>query len=254
MSYYVQPKLVRGLGVLATVMGIVFGAVPEAVADKTPELVGRTLSDIVDPSRSIGGYELVVENVPAVEPIGRVMLQIPAPGSEMSADRKIFVRVSVGIVVPSLINLTDVAAHKQLEALGVFVEQTERNGPGIKKGIVFDQVPKPGATIDASRDVVFLTVSSSPSIPVPGLAGVDYRDATKRLSDIGFIGVMLQTHDLRPTGSYCSGFTYYSARIVSTEPVRGDRVPLGSRIGLNSERYVTRLEKSKECSDDSTYK
>jgi len=186
---------------VAAVVGGVFGlsfylAVRSAVLSNeitVPDLSGL---DLEAAAAEVKPFELRLQVVdqrhdPAVAS-GRVLEQMPRPGSSVRRGRKVRLVVSLGgevLAVPDLLGEADRAVEIELRQEG-FVpgEEAHVAAPGTTAGTVIGQVPPPGTpAVPNSR--VHRLVSDGPSLRtwvMPELIGLRRGDAERWIAGAGF--------------------------------------------------------------------
>jgi beta-lactam-binding protein with PASTA domain len=97
--------------------------------------------------------------------------------------------------VPSVFQLEEAEAIRQLESLGLLTEVQRMENATVAEGIVFDQDPRAGTKVDQGA-VVLLTVSGGAEAkPVPGVVGQLAVDAQRILSEQGFESQLVEVDD-----------------------------------------------------------
>ena len=103
--------------------------------------------------------------------------------------------------VPSVFQLEESEAIRQLESLGLLTESTRMENATVAEGVVFDQQPRAGSKVDQGS-VVLLTVSGGAEAkPVPGVVGQMAVDAQRTLTEQGFQSQLVEVDDdIAPRG------------------------------------------------------
>lgn len=128
-----------------------------------PDVVGGTENDARDMLREAGFTDIeVVQEHSAEEPPGTVLSSEPAVGEEGDREEPVVLRVSEGVIVPTLVGMSQEDAVKALTGLGLTVETTEDHHDTVPVGEVSGQTPEPG-TILPEEGAVTLTVSLGPA-------------------------------------------------------------------------------------------
>lgn len=124
-----------------------------------PDMVGGTENDARDMLREAGFTDIeVVQEHSAEEPPGTVLSSEPAVGEEGDREETVVLYVSEGVIVPTLVGMSQEDAVKALTGLGLTVETTEDHHDTAPVGEVSGQTPEPG-TILPEEGTVTLTVS-----------------------------------------------------------------------------------------------
>ena len=124
-----------------------------------PDVAGGTENDARDMLREAGFTDIeVVQEHSAEEPPGTVLSSEPAVGEEGDREETVVLYVSEGVIVPTLVGMSQEDAVKALTGLGLTVETTEDHHDTVPVGEVSGQTPEPG-TILPEEGTVTLTVS-----------------------------------------------------------------------------------------------
>ena len=122
-------------------------------------------------------------------PVGNVISQDPAPGTNLPEGSPVNLVVSSGpefVTWEALEGLTEPEALAVLEGLGLEVDPVREFNEEIEEGLVVTTDPEPG-TETSPGSTVQLIVSDGPApIPVPDLRGLDVPTARARANDLGF--------------------------------------------------------------------
>ncbi|MGI9578678.1 MAG: PASTA domain-containing protein, partial [Microthrixaceae bacterium] len=125
--------------------------------------------------------------------------------------------------VPSVFQLPEAEAIRELESLGLVTESTYAENATVAEGVVFDQDPRAGSKVDTGS-VVLLTVSQGAEAqPVPGVVGQMAVDAQRTLTEQGFESQLIQVEDdLAPSG-----------QVVGQSPEAGTQEKPGTVVTLS---------------------
>ena len=122
-------------------------------------------TEITDAGLTVGAVsEAFSDTVPA----GDVSSQDPAPDTMVDVGTAVAYTVSLGIEqveVPELVGLTAAEAEDAATALGLAVSTTEVETGDVEPGIVLDQDPDAGSTVDIGS-----TVRLAVAVPLPQVA------------------------------------------------------------------------------------
>ena len=207
-------------------------AMPATVSAETvPDLVGLHLSEI-EAMPELAEVALEIHRVDSPTRYGEVLLQIPGAGSEIGTRRRIYLKVSNGVLVPHLHGRKQSEAEKKLTVAGIGFAVTQRAFPGVRKNLVAHQVPVGGWRIDASRQIVFLVVSDG-RIKIPNLVALTHLKALKRLQELGLNGRLEPPGFETYRGVVCNpGVRIYSARVTEHEPKAATFVQPGTNVTI----------------------
>jgi serine/threonine-protein kinase len=156
---------------------------------------------------------------------GRVIRTEPAVGATVPAGERITLIVSSGpkeVQVPGVVGLTQSAAQRQLESLGlnVSVKETTSDKPA---GEVIDQSPPDGAQAKEG-DTVELTVSKGPEqVDVPDVLGLGVDDARASLRDAGFEVRVVEREVTDPAEE---------GQVIEQRPPANSKRPKGSAVTI----------------------
>ena len=224
-------------------------------AEPLPDFRGRHLSEI-RANTKLAHITLKTEKVDSPQRRGEILLQKPGPESNISSTTHMYLTVSDGIVVPSLVGLPESHALAKLNALGIRAYTTRRPQPRVRNGAVAAQIPIPHTRLDVPRMVVFLIVSNDPRITIPNVTSMDSKAALETLKRIGLVGEIdykrVSTGVF--SGSYdCRGGTPilwakpHEHRTFVTSPPVGALVEPGTNVILHITFYY---EESPHCSSE----
>jgi serine/threonine-protein kinase len=190
------PMFTLGLLVLVLIGLMVFAFTrPEEV--DVPRVVGQQLSDARDRLDRAGFEQVDVERERSLAPVDRVLRQDPDPGESAPQDEPVKLIVSDGpgqVRVPSVKDLPQERAIKELDKAGLKVTADPQPSDGVKRGFAIGTSPAAGTEVDrASR--VRLFVSSGPEqISVPDVLGLTRESAETRITREG-LDVRVQTEE-----------------------------------------------------------
>jgi beta-lactam-binding protein with PASTA domain len=157
----------------------------------------------------------------ATVPIGRVISQTPAAGSNVAAGSAVALVVSLGAKVPNVVGNTQAAAQTAITAAGLTVGRvTTANSTTVPIGRVISQTPAAGSNV-APGSAVALVVSLG--VPVPNVVGSTQAAAQTALTSVGLtLGrVTTAPSETVPIGS-----------VISQTPGAGVNVAAGSAVAL----------------------
>jgi eukaryotic-like serine/threonine-protein kinase len=158
-----------------------------------PAVVGLTPSDA---ERTVAGLGLQIEverqyYSPQI-PEGRIMTQLPLPGTKVRRGWQVRVAQSLGpqrVVIPDVTKQSERAAEWNIQRRGLEVASTaEMQLPGTPADQVLAQSPPANASqVEAPRTSLLVTVASDPPAYVmPSFVGQPLGTAARTLQDAGF--------------------------------------------------------------------
>jgi serine/threonine-protein kinase len=168
---------------------------------ETPKLINMSLeaAKILSQER---GLELVITDKLASDIVAKdsIISQEPSPNTLIKMSREVFVTISSGKKNVILPNYTGKKfGQVQLDVLekGLsFGSVEEVYAKSSDAGVVIDQFPAPGSTVDQNTPIM-LTVSLGYMIKMPDVIGMDYQEATSKIIEEGFSVEKITTKELR---------------------------------------------------------
>ena len=160
---------------------------------QVPAIVGLTPSDA---ERSVGGLGLQIEverqyYSPQI-PEGRIMTQLPPPGTKVRRGWQVRVAQSMGpqrVSIPDVTKQSERAAELNIRRRGLEIASTaELQLPGTPADQVLAQSPPPNAgQVSAPRTSLLITVAAdSPAYVMPSFVGQPLGSVSRTLQDAGF--------------------------------------------------------------------
>ena len=160
---------------------------------EVPAIVGKTPAEA---ERAVGGLGLQIEverqyYSPQI-PEGRIMTQMPPPGTKVRRGWQVRVARSLGpqrVVIPDVTKQSERAAEWNIQRRGLEVASTaEMQLPGTPPDQVLAQSPPANASqVEAPRTSLLVTVAADPPAYVmPSFVGQPLGAAGRTLQDAGF--------------------------------------------------------------------
>jgi beta-lactam-binding protein with PASTA domain len=160
---------------------------------EVPAIVGKTPAEA---ERVVAGLGLQIEverqYYSAQIPEGRIMTQLPLPGTKVRRGWQVRVARSLGpqrVVIPDVTKQSERAAEWNIQRRGLEVASTaEMQLPGTPSDLVLAQSPPANASqVEAPRTSLLVTVAADPSAYVmPSFLGQPLGTASRTLQDAGF--------------------------------------------------------------------
>src|ERR1700691_6507527 len=158
-----------------------------------PAVVGLTPSDAERAATGLG-LQIEVERryYSAQVPEGRIMTQLPLPGTKVRRGWEVRVAQSLGpqrVVIPNVTKQSERAAEWNIQRRGLEVASTaEMQLPGTPADQVLAQSPPANASqVEAPRTSLLVTVAADPPAYVmPSFVGQSLGTASRTLPDAGF--------------------------------------------------------------------
>ena len=121
------------------------------------------------------GFEVRETRAPSPEEIGEVVDQDPDPGEEAEKGSTVTLEVSEGpgsVRVPSVENLPQRTAIKQLNEAGLKANVDLESSDSVRKGLAIRTVPREGVEVQRNTRVRLLVSSGAEQITVPDVVGL----------------------------------------------------------------------------------
>jgi beta-lactam-binding protein with PASTA domain len=144
---------------------------PPAIGATVPNAVGKSQKNATT-AVSKAGLTSQVFTVPSASvKSGNVVGQLPPPGSFVAKQSQVYLFVSRGTVsstttltasVPNLIGQTQIQAITNINSAGLIAVVAQAYSSAIPPGIVYAQVPQPGAVVSRETQVGII-VSQGPA-------------------------------------------------------------------------------------------
>ncbi|MBI2692076.1 MAG: serine/threonine protein kinase [Solirubrobacterales bacterium] len=209
--------------------------------EAVPNVVGRAAGD-AQSRIAEAGFKSQVFSQTNKAPVGEVISQSPAGGEKAKKGSTIILNVSSGpgeVEMPDVGGLSESAATKQLEALGLTVKVTREFDPDIARGKATRTVPGVGEKAQKGSEVELYVSKGPEQIVVPDVVGQDVDAATKELEDAGFEVSTTEVSSSKPENE-----------VTKQSPASGSKADDGSKIkltvasGQNTVPDVTGLKES----------
>lgn len=179
--------------------------------------------------RGLGLFGVIVVSVLVSSAVSVVMFLLIQRGV-LSLDANVW---NESVVVPSLVDLSEEKARRQLEQAGLrMVLLPDIESADVEKGHVGRQEPLSGSQIHAGDEVKVRLSSGKPTAPVPTLRGMMRADAEAKIREAGFqVGnlsepVVVDEEDTEAKPSVKVG------EVIAVAPEEGVLAPLGTAIDL----------------------
>lgn len=211
-----------------------------------PNVVGRAAGD-AQSRIAEAGFKSQVFSQTNKAPVGEVISQSPPGGQKAKKGSTIILNVSSGpgeVAMPDVEGLSQAAATKQLEALGLTVQARQEFDSDIAKGKCTRTVPGVGEKAQKGSEVELYVSKGAKQVVVPDVVGQDIDAATKELEDAGFEVSSVEEDSSKPENE-----------VTKQSPSAGAKADDGSKIkltvstGQNSVPDVTGLKESTATSD-----
>ena len=154
-------------------------------------------------------------------PIGSVISESPAAGTQVSAGSSVNLVISSGVTVPNVVNDTQAAATTAITGAGLVVgTTTNASSSTVAIGSVISESPAAGTAVNGGSSVNLVI---STGVTVPNVVGQTRAAATTAITAAGLVV---------GTTTSASSSTAPSGSVISENPVAGTHVNGGSAIAL----------------------
>ncbi len=161
--------------------------------------------------------------ITAVAVIALVFGAIAAVGLWVATLEPTNIFPSSTVTVPTLQNVAEKDALKQLQDLDLITSTVVENSALVKKGKVIRTEPEKGAVIDPGTPITVYVSAGKTMVEVPQVADMTVADAKVQLEAVGLVlGTTTEAH----SPSYAAGL------IISTTPTLGTKLIQGSKVNL----------------------
>lgn len=180
-----------------------------------PNVIGMSLTEATNTLES-AGLSVIDFQEPNNAPIGQVFNQFPASGNNLNPNDQVQIFVSIGVLVPNVLGMTEANATSTLQGAGfnVSVNPVENNAP---IGQVVSQTPF-GVDAEYGSTVI---IDVSAGVPVPDVVGNNSTAATSTLETAGFTVNEIPVDSNAPVGE-----------VVSQTPNGGENASYGSEVTI----------------------
>ena len=195
---------------------------PEKV--DVPKVVGLDLTEARERLDKSGFENVEVERERSNAELDTVLRQDPDPGEEASKDDTVTLAVSRGpgkVRVPSVRNLPEQRAFKELEKADLRVTADPQPSNQVKKGFAVGTSPEDGTEVDRGSRVRLFVSSGPQKITVPDVVGLSRESAESRLDREGLgVAVQMQQSE-KPEGE-----------VIAQSPSSGTKLDPGGRVTI----------------------
>jgi beta-lactam-binding protein with PASTA domain len=158
-----------------------------------------------------------------IVPIGIVISQQPQAGVTRQFGTTINFTVSLGAVVPSVVNLNQTQATNALTAAGLTVGNITLENSNVLAGRVISQSPAAGTSVNPGTGVA-LAISIGPANrAIPNVVGLTQGAATVAIQNAGLVVGTVTTQ---------SSATVLAGVVISQSPTSPPNVPPGTAVNL----------------------
>jgi eukaryotic-like serine/threonine-protein kinase len=188
-----------------------------------PRVVGQQVLQARDRLER-AGFEIREVRAPSTEEIGVVVDQDPNPGEEADEGSTVTLEVSEGpgdVRVPSVENLPERLAIKELNDVGLKANVDRESSDTIQEGLAIRTVPRGGAEVQRGTRVKLFVSSGPEQVTVPDVTGLSRESAEGRLRDEGLTVSVEEVESDEPEDE-----------VISQDPVAGTSLGRGSVVTI----------------------
>jgi len=207
-------------------VNLVVSAGPNIPTVAVPSVKGLPLAQALQLIQA-AGLTATTTYISSNQPVGTVLDQTPAGGTEVKVTEKVHLTVSgtqTSVQVPSVIGQSPASAGSVLRGAGLSVGNQTNACANQSSGLVAQQNPAPGANVPPNT-AVNLVVSSGPCATVPGVIGQPQSQAQSAIANAG----------LTPTTTFDTACANNAApgAVDNQNPAGGTQVPSGSSVAIS---------------------
>jgi serine/threonine-protein kinase len=189
-----------------------------------PRVVGKQVLEARDRLEK-AGFKVREVRAPSPEEIGVVVDQDPNPGEEAEKGSVVELEVSQGpgeVRVPSVENLPERLAIKELNDVGLKANVDRESSDTIREGLAIRTVPRGGAEVQRGTRVKLFVSSGPEQVIVPDVIGLSRESAEGRLRDEGLSVSVEEVESDEPEDE-----------VISQTPAGGTSVEQGSAVTIS---------------------
>ena len=207
-------------------VNLVLSAGPNIPTVAVPSVKGLPLAQALQLIQA-AGLTATTTYISSNQPVGTVLDQTPAGGTQVKVTEKVHLTVSgtqTSVQVPSVIGQSPASAGSVLRGAGLSVGNQTNACASQSSGLVAQQNPAPGANVPPNT-AVSLVVSSGPCATVPGVIGQTQSQAQSAITNAG----------LTPTTTFDTACANNAApgAVDNQNPAGGTQVPSGSSVAIS---------------------
>ena len=195
---------------------------PEKV--DVPKVTGLNLTEARERLDKAGFENVEVERERSNAELDTVLRQDPDPGEEAAKEETVTLAVSRGpgkVRVPSVRNLPEERAFKELEKADLKVTADPQPSNEIKKGFAVGTSPEEGTEVDRGSRVRLFVSSGPQKITVPNVVGLSRDSAESRLDREGLTVQVQMQQSEKPEGE-----------VIAQSPGAGAKLDAGDRVTI----------------------
>jgi serine/threonine-protein kinase len=207
-------------------VNLVVSSGPNIPMVTVPSVKGMPLAQALQLIQA-AGLTATTAYISSNQPVGTVLDQTPAGGTQVKVTEKVHLTVSgtqTSVQVPSVIGQSPASAGSVLRGAGLSVGNQSNACASQSSGLVAQQNPAPGANVPPNT-AVNLVVSSGPCATVPSVIGQTQSQAQAAISNAG----------LTPTTTFDTACANNAApgTVDNQNPAGNTQVPSGSSVAIS---------------------
>jgi serine/threonine-protein kinase len=220
------------LALLAFLIFLAVSALTEGDKVDVPRVTGKQLVQ----ARAIlerNGFQVEETRVRSETPFDQVLDQDPNPGEEADKGSTVVVEVSGGpgtVLVPSVHNLSQAQAIKELEDRDLKANVDQRPSETVRKGFALRTVPAAGEQVERGERVQLFISSGPEQVAVPGVIGLARDSAESQISNAGLDPAVREQASDQPEGE-----------VIAQDPAAGTKLNRGSTVTITVSTGVEKV-------------
>jgi serine/threonine-protein kinase len=207
-------------------VNLVLSAGPNIPTVTVPSVKGMQLAQALQLIQA-AGLQATTTYISSTQPVGTVLDQNPAGGTQIKTTEKVHLTVSgtqTSVLVPSVIGQSPASAGSVLRGAGLTVGSQSNACANQSAGLVAQQNPPAGANVPPNT-AVNLVVSSGPCATVPNVIGQSQSQAQASISNAGLASTT--SFDTTCANNAPPG------TVDSQNPTAGNQLPSGSTVAIS---------------------
>jgi serine/threonine-protein kinase len=207
-------------------VNLVVSSGPNIPMVAVPSVKGMPLAQALQLIQA-AGLTATTTYISSNQPVGTVLDQTPAGGTQVKVTEKVHLTVSgtqTSVQVPSVIGQSPASAGSVLRGAGLGVGNQSNACSNQSSGLVAQQNPAPGANVPPNT-AVNLVVSSGPCATVPSVIGQTQSQAQAAITNADLTSAT--TFDVACANNAAPG------TVDNQNPAGGTQVPSGSSVAIS---------------------
>jgi beta-lactam-binding protein with PASTA domain len=220
------PMFTIGLMTLALAIllaGLAISGILAGEQKEVPRVVGKQLVE-ARAALERAGFEVKQTRVRSLAEFDRVLDQDPDPGQEAEEGSAVTLEVSAGpgnVRVPSVEDLPQERAVKELNKVGLKVNLDTEESESVRRGVAIRSVPREGTEVERGTRVRLFVSSGPERVAVPDVVGLSRESGEAAVRDEGLDVAVQEQESDEPED-----------RVIAQNPTSGTRIERGERVTI----------------------